>query len=141
MQIRSSTRERTPNRTARKLVDALPSPPLLLSHPSFAGSGRPTSFYNYQSSLVIEAKQLVLDEATGRRTHEQVMESLRETLVNAMRFGQTLYIRMADCACDFNHFSSDDRFPMCAAPPCALPCARGAALASALASSQSSGSA
>ena len=70
------------------------------------------TFYTYQSALVIEAKQLVLDEATGRRTHAQVMESLRETLVNAMRYGSTLYIRLADSACDFNHFSSDDSFPL-----------------------------
>ena len=34
-------------------------------------------------------------------------------LVNSMRYGQTLYIRLADSACDFKGmFSSADRFPL-----------------------------
>lgn len=69
-------------------------------------------FYQYQTAQVIEAKQLVLDEASGRRTHEQIMEGLRVQLVSAMRFGQPLYVRLADGACDFVHaYTSPECFP------------------------------
>ena len=55
------------------------------------------TYYTYQSALVVEAKQLVLDEATGRCTHEQILEALRTTLVNAMRYGQVRVATGAAC--------------------------------------------
>ena len=71
------------------------------------------TFYSYQAAIIVEAKKMVLDVAMKRATHEEVMESLRLQLVNCMKFGQTLYIRMADSACDFrNTFTSDDHFPL-----------------------------
>ena len=46
--------------------------------------------------------------ATKRQTHEEVMEGLRQQLVACMRYGKTLYVRLADSACDFaGTFSSD----------------------------------
>ena len=70
-------------------------------------------YYSYQAAITLEAKKLVLDVAMKRRSHSEVMEALREQLVNCMKFGQTLYIRLADSACDFVHsFTSDDHFPL-----------------------------
>ena len=68
------------------------------------------TYYSYQSCQVIEAKRLVLDEVTGAKTHAEVMEQLRTQLVSAMRYGQTLYIRMADSACDFCGSYTDPAF-------------------------------
>ena len=71
------------------------------------------TYYSYQSSIVIEAKKLVLDVAMKKRTHEEAMEGLRVELVNCMRFGHTLYLRLTDSACDFkNMFNGDDTFPL-----------------------------
>ena len=49
---------------------------------------------------VLEAKRLVVDEQMGA-SRAQVLEQARAKLVAAMRFGHTLYIRLANCACDF----------------------------------------
>ena len=71
------------------------------------------TYYAYQSSQVVEAKRLVLEEVTGKKTHEATLEGMRQQLVAAMRYGQTLYIRLADSACDFSHAYSDDaQFPL-----------------------------
>ena len=71
------------------------------------------TYYAYQSSQVVEAKRLVLEEVTGKRSHADTMEGLRQQLVSAMRYGQTLYVRLADSACDFLHAYSDDgQFPL-----------------------------
>ena len=71
------------------------------------------TYYAYQSSQVIEAKRLVLDEVTGARSQAEILEGLRQQLVAAMRYGQTLYIRLADSACDFSHAYSDEaHFPL-----------------------------
>ena len=59
------------------------------------------TYYAYQSVQVVEAKRLTLDEVQGVRSRERILEDLRVQLVSAMRFGQTLYIRLADGACDF----------------------------------------
>ena len=41
------------------------------------------------------------------------MEGLRQHLVNCMRYGQTLYVRLADSACDFvGAFTSEEHFPL-----------------------------
>jgi hypothetical protein len=68
------------------------------------------TYYAYQAVQLIEAKQLVLDEATGAKSHDEIMEGLRVQLVSAMRYGQTLYIRLGDCACDFLHCYTDPAF-------------------------------
>jgi hypothetical protein len=71
------------------------------------------TFYEYQGSLVIEAKRAVLDVAQARQSLEQVLEHFRQTLVSAMRYGQTLYVRLADSAADFsNRFNSDESLPL-----------------------------
>jgi hypothetical protein len=71
------------------------------------------TYYAYQSSQVVEAKRLVLEEVTGKKTHAETLEALRQQLVAAMRYGQTLYIRLADSACDFSHTYSDEaQFPL-----------------------------
>jgi hypothetical protein len=71
------------------------------------------TFFSYQASLVLEAKKLVLDCVQKRQTREQALEHCRTQLVSAMRYGQTLYVRLADSACDFNsQFSSEDAFPL-----------------------------
>ena len=70
------------------------------------------TFYAYQAAIIVEAKKMVVDVASKRKSQEDVMESLRVHLVNCMRFGQTLYIRLADSACDFLHqFTSPTHFP------------------------------
>jgi hypothetical protein len=70
------------------------------------------TYYSYQASIVIEAKRLVLDVAMKRKTHEEVMESLRRELVAAMRFGHVLYVRLGDSAADFRTmFNGEDTFP------------------------------
>ena len=71
------------------------------------------TYFSYQASLVLEAKRMVLDVATSRKTLSEVLDECRKHLVNAMRFGQTLYIRLADSACDFSgQFSSAEDFPL-----------------------------
>jgi len=71
------------------------------------------TFYVYQAALVLEAKSLVLDAARGVKSIDEILEGCRMQLVNSMRYGQTLYIRLADSACDFKGmFSSPDRFPL-----------------------------
>lgn len=71
------------------------------------------TYYTYQAAIIVEAKKMVLDVAMKRKTREEVLEYLRQQLVNCMKYGQTLYIRMADSACDFvTTFTSDDTFPL-----------------------------
>ena len=59
---------------------------------------------------IVEAKRLVLDEVQGVRSRETILEDLRKQLVSAMRFGQTLYIRLADGAPNFNNNYCDPAF-------------------------------
>ena len=59
------------------------------------------TFFLYRAVQVLEAKAMVLEERTGRRNRAQVLEQARIRLVNAMRFGQTLYVRMSTSACQF----------------------------------------
>ena len=71
------------------------------------------TFYAYQAALVLEAKRMVLDVAKGTRSKESVLEDCRVQLVNAMRYGKVLYIRLGDSACDFcSQFSDDATFPL-----------------------------
>ena len=70
-------------------------------------------YYTYAGALVVEAKRMVVEVATGRATVEQTLEACRVQCVNAMRYGQTLYVRLLDSACDFcGTFHSATQFPL-----------------------------
>ena len=71
------------------------------------------TFFEYRAAHVLEAKQICLDERTGRRTRALIMEDNRKQLVHAMRYGRTLYIRCANVACPWtSRYVADDRFPL-----------------------------
>ena len=59
------------------------------------------TFFLYRPVQVLEAKAMVVEERTGRRSRAQVLEQARQKLVNAMRYGQALYVRMSTTACAF----------------------------------------
>ena len=69
-------------------------------------------FFSYQRSQVLEAKMLPVDERQGM-ARSAVLERVRGQLVKAMRFGQVLYIRLSNSACDFcNKYSGPDTLPL-----------------------------
>jgi hypothetical protein len=71
------------------------------------------TFFLYRAVQVIEAKQMVVEERTGRRNVAQCLEQARQRLVNAMRYGQTLYVRMSNTACAFTtRYSSPTSLPL-----------------------------
>jgi len=71
------------------------------------------TFYRYRHAQVIETKKMVLDENRGARTRGQIMEDLRQRLVCAMRYGQTLYFRMSNTACNIvSKYSSEVQLPL-----------------------------
>ena len=71
------------------------------------------TYYTYEAALFLEAKRLVLDVARGTASVDEVLETCRVQVANAMRFGQTLYVRLTDCACDFlGTYNADDKFPL-----------------------------
>lgn len=71
------------------------------------------TFFLYRHAQVLEAKEMVVDERTGRRSRAQVLERARVRLVNALRYGQTFYIRMANTATSFKtHYTSVDSLPI-----------------------------
>ena len=55
------------------------------------------TFHMYRMTQVVEIKQAILQVHTGERTREEVLEKWRLQLVNAMRYGQVLYVRCANC--------------------------------------------
>ena len=55
------------------------------------------TFHAYRLCQVVEIKQAILQVHTGERTREEVLEKWRLQLVNAMRYGQVLYVRCANC--------------------------------------------
>lgn len=70
------------------------------------------SFYSYRHAEFLEGKQLFMEERGGTPRPE-LMERARKQLVNAMRHGLTLYIRLANSACDFvGRYSGDDTLPL-----------------------------
>lgn len=70
------------------------------------------SYFTYRHAVFVEAKALFLRERTGTPRAE-LMEELRCALVNAMRHGLTLYVRLANGACDFvNTYSAADTWPL-----------------------------
>ena len=67
------------------------------------------TFYGYRHAQVLEAKAMVMDERMGRKSLAQIKESCRRVLVNAMKYGHTLYIRMSNTAAAFTTRYSDPR--------------------------------
>ena len=59
------------------------------------------TFFAYRNCQILEAKQLVLEERTGKRSRPQILEEARKKLVNALRYGQVLYVRMSTSAVRF----------------------------------------
>ena len=59
------------------------------------------TFFAYRNCQILEAKQLVLEERTGKRSRAQILEAARKKLVNALRYGQVLYVRMSTSAVRF----------------------------------------
>jgi hypothetical protein len=90
-------------------------PLVLLSWPCdrlLACSHAVDSYFTYRHAVFVEAKALFLRERTGTPRAE-LMEELRCALVNAMRHGLTLYVRLANGACDFvNTYSAADTWPL-----------------------------
>ncbi len=71
------------------------------------------TYYAFRSALVLEAKKIVVDGFQGVRSSENIMEDNRKALINAMKYGQTLYIRMANGATDFlDRYTSPTHFPV-----------------------------
>ncbi|KAI9098649.1 hypothetical protein DFS34DRAFT_593273 [Phlyctochytrium arcticum] len=88
-----------------------PFTPLILDR-----SKRVELFFRYSSdfsALFIYAKKHLLETIVHKKcTMPETLEALRCTLVNAMRYGRTLVIDMADTATDFLHkFTSPTEFP------------------------------
>ena len=70
------------------------------------------TYYSYQRSHILEAKKLLVDERQGTARSE-LLERARAQLVKAMRFGQVLYVRLSNSACDFsNRYNGPDTLPL-----------------------------
>merc|ERR1711998_213434 len=71
------------------------------------------TYYMYQNTTILEAKKMFMDEKQGERTHEEVMEDNRKALINSIKYGHTLYIRLANSAANFKgKYTSDECFPL-----------------------------
>lgn len=70
------------------------------------------TFYSYQiDAIILEAKALILEGS--RQTLVQVMEKARRCLVNAMKFGKLLVIRLGTSSPDFREKFNDDNLRLC----------------------------
>ena len=70
------------------------------------------SYFTYKHADFVEAKSLFMRERNGT-PREELLEELRVKLVNAMRHGLTLYVRMTNTACDFvNKYHGSDTWPI-----------------------------
>ena len=90
--------------------------PLILDRSS---DDRVCTFFSYQpDAIILEAKQLVILEgasrgAKSRGSREYCLEIARKTLVNAMKHGKLLVIRLGTTAPDFiGKFTDDSHFPL-----------------------------
>ena len=72
------------------------------------------TFHTYRLTQVVEIKQAILQVHTGERTREEVLEKWRLQLVNAMRYGQVLYVRCANCnpTSLADRLTGDSTFPL-----------------------------
>lgn len=73
-------------------------------------------FFQYSgdfSGLFVEAKKILVETLIFKKVSmKETLENLRKILVNCLKFGRTLVLRMTDSACDFmNNFSHPDFFP------------------------------
>lgn len=64
------------------------------------------SYFSYQHCEILEAKALILE---AKRSLPDAMEKARKALVNAMKHGKTLLIRLSNAAPDFRHNLNDDK--------------------------------
>lgn len=70
------------------------------------------TYYAYRSGPILEAKKMFMDERAGA-TRESVLDDARAKLVQAMKMGTTLYIRLANSACDFlSKYTNQESFPI-----------------------------
>jgi hypothetical protein len=70
------------------------------------------TFYSYQiDAIILEAKALILEGS--RQTLVQVMEKARKCLVNAMKYGKLLVIRLGTSSPDFREKFNDDNLRLC----------------------------
>lgn len=71
------------------------------------------TFFMYRSTQILEAKQMVVDERMRKKNRTQILEGARQRLVNAMRYGQTFYIRMSNTATSFKtYYTSPTTLPL-----------------------------
>jgi len=87
-----------------------PKTPLLLDN----NDNNPVdTFYSYQNAQVLEAKKMFMDENQKRATREEILEGARKQLVSALKYGSTLYVRMANSAADLvGKYSGPTTFPL-----------------------------
>lgn len=74
-------------------------------------------FFQYSadySGIFVEAKKILVESVIQKKvTHLQALEGMRQQLVQAMKYGRTLVVRMADSAIHFKTtFSHKDYFPL-----------------------------
>jgi hypothetical protein len=89
-----------------------PKTPLILDC-----SGRAEIFFHYSADyagVFIEAKKYLVETMILKRmSHSEAMEELRLLLVQAMKHGKALIVKMGDTATDFQHrFTREDCFPV-----------------------------
>lgn len=71
------------------------------------------TYFMYRSTQILEAKQMVMEERMRKKNRAQILESARQRLVNAMRYGQTFYVRMSNTATSFKtHYTSPTTLPL-----------------------------
>ena len=71
------------------------------------------TFFRYRHAQVIDVKRMVVEVHTRATTVPAMREEARRRLVNAMRYGHVLYIRLANCVPPFRtSFTSDEQFPL-----------------------------
>lgn len=64
------------------------------------------TYFSYQHCEILEAKSLILE---ARNNLPAAMEKARKSLVNAMKYGKPLLIRLTNSAPDFLHNLNDDK--------------------------------
>jgi len=70
------------------------------------------AFFLYMASTLVEVKRLVVRMRTGAATLDDAREELRSQLVQAMRWGHNLVLRLGTSAPDFSRLCSPEHFPI-----------------------------
>ena len=69
---------------------------------------RVCTFYSYQvDAIILEAKSMIIE--SSRQPLITVLEKARRCLVNAMKFGKLLVIRLGSSSPDFRNYFNDDK--------------------------------